>query len=615
MLPATTTECSPLERDAPPFEAERDALLEVIIRSPETAWRGRFAEFIDRRIEASLLEAGAGERGDGVPRNLEDTLRDQLLRAGSVGRDGLALRFDELDNLARAGVLDATDSRTLRWWLDAETRHALRIELSRSVAALRAYLAPVSVASLVAALGDERTAHARLSATPLMPAALLSSAAVGPRARSEEAFAPPIQAQPPARSEPPTPPASGDSATAVPEPPLEPPRATSLDVDDTPPPPSNVLGDDFFEDGSCEALLPGPRPVATPVQLAASVPATSEVTDAADDCALLQALQREPPEAVSAPAAALPARPSSESQRPGEPITPRSGPVTRRPAPPVSRDEAALRALDEKPHLRLWREGLERAEGVQSWDDLERLYIANYLPLSHALEAGEVGDAARAALGSWSSSFQECYTRAFERLKQGGQRPTMICDVPQLAFSLAREHGVPRTRLLLVDGMRFDVGQRVHDKLRLQLGKVAQCVARGVLWAALPAHSAVQLELLARGSTALRKLTPSVDQSHWVSRGAAARRLRPVRVGAISLSKLDILESDFAAERWDRETLDRAAAEVAVSVGRAIKQEPAGTLAIVFSDHGMVGYGEDGSASPEQVLVPYDAWLVGDTTA
>jgi predicted AlkP superfamily pyrophosphatase or phosphodiesterase len=106
-----------------------------------------------------------------------------------------------------------------------------------------------------------------------------------------------------------------------------------------------------------------------------------------------------------------------------------------------------------------------------------------------------------------------------------------------------------------------------------------------------------------------------LDERAWIAKGAEARKLRSLRVGPHQLSKLDILEAEFARAAWSKADLERAASEVAVSVGRFVKQQPQGTLVIVFSDHGMPADGVARGCLPEEVLVPYDAWLVQGVSA
>lgn len=279
------------------------------------------------------------------------------------------------------------------------------------------------------------------------------------------------------------------------------------------------------------------------------------------------------------------------------------------PAPSASAEPACR----EPEHAAIWREALERSDGTQSWENLERLYVGNYLPLSHLASDGRASAATQARLVEWARDFERCYLSAFARLRSGGARPNMVLDVPQLSFSLMRELEATQIRLILVDGMRFDLGQRVHDKLRLQLLGHANCVQRRVLWAALPATTAVQLELLARSACALGKTLGDLDERAWLAKGAEARKLRALRVGPHQVRKLDILEAEFSRTEWLPSELERAAAEVAVSTGRFIRAQSPGTLVVVFGDHGLADARSVGHAAPEQVLVPYDAWLVHDS--
>ncbi|HEX2732762.1 MAG TPA: hypothetical protein VHM70_14230 [Polyangiaceae bacterium] len=269
----------------------------------------------------------------------------------------------------------------------------------------------------------------------------------------------------------------------------------------------------------------------------------------------------------------------------------------------------------EPEHAQAWREALDSARGAQSWDTLERLFIASYLPLVHLVNDAKASKATLGSVERWGSDFGDCYQSAFARLRSGAPRPTMVLDVPQLTFALQRETEAAQMRLVLVDGMRFDVGQRVHDKLRLQLLGHASCVQRRALWAALPCTTAVQLELLARGACALGRTLGDLDERAWRARGSEARKLRALRVGPHSVRKLDILEAEFGSSAWRSSDLESAASEVAVATARFIKQQAPGTLVAVFGDHGLPPRNHEHLASPEHVIVPYDAWLVHDPIA
>jgi hypothetical protein len=262
-----------------------------------------------------------------------------------------------------------------------------------------------------------------------------------------------------------------------------------------------------------------------------------------------------------------------------------------------------------------WLDGLERATGHQSYADLEQLFCQNYLPLRQALLDGHASSSSARATAQFSANFAQSYARAFEALRARGKRPTMVFDVPNLAFRLARQHAAPKHHMVLVDAMRFDIGARLEERLQLQLLGHASCVARGLLWAALPANSTTQLELLARGPEGLRQLSGALAETQIQSSSAETRILRPMRVGPHHLWKLDIVQHQVThnAGPFTSTRLLQCSADVAVSVGRFIKDQAQGTLVFVFGDH---GFNADGSPepSPEQVLVPYQAWLVRDTT-
>jgi hypothetical protein len=265
-------------------------------------------------------------------------------------------------------------------------------------------------------------------------------------------------------------------------------------------------------------------------------------------------------------------------------------------------------------HLHAWRASLETASGVQTWADLERQFVASYLPLSCAVQRGEGTARDQAALTRWADNFAASYSEAYLRLCRFSRRPEMIFDLPKIAFQLARQEQAIQTRLVMVDGLRFDIGQRAHDKLRLQLTGLGRCVSRGVLWSALPTETAVQLELLARGPDGLRSALPDDEVEGLVAKGGAARKLRPLRAGPHHLLKLDCVQSQLTECRsFGDAEVEEAAANVATTVGRFLSQQAPQTLLVLFGDHGFsFKDGSTGGARPEQVLVPYDAWLLDE---
>lgn len=277
-------------------------------------------------------------------------------------------------------------------------------------------------------------------------------------------------------------------------------------------------------------------------------------------------------------------------------------------------DAAAVTVSDEVSHsqrVRDWCSTLECASGTTSFAALEELFVGAYSPLESALCSDGGHGAERGTLARWSDRFGECYRSAFEKLRTSRQRPRMVFDAPKIAFQLGRAHDANGFELVLVDAFRFDVGQRVHDKLRLQLSGVAECVERGVLWSPLPSTTAAGLELLARGADGLRDLRADIKEAAVVSI-KEARRLRKLRAGPHSLFKLDAVQVLLEpGKAWDARGLDQLAAEVSVSAARFIRQRPQGTLVFLFGDHGFrLDDGGHGGASPSEVLVPFQAWHV-----
>jgi hypothetical protein len=269
---------------------------------------------------------------------------------------------------------------------------------------------------------------------------------------------------------------------------------------------------------------------------------------------------------------------------------------------------------------RTWMHDLEAARGPKPLAVVERMFVTSYVPLCDALARGIAAPEAKKTLDTWSSSFEQSYKEAFDALRVRGKRPTMVLDVPDLALRMGRLHGARSVQLVLVDGLRFDLGLRVEQRLRALLGQSAALTERLLLWSALPATTAVQLELIGRGAEALREFTGNVDSEVPVARGRMATTLRRIKAGHRELLKLDVVESRVSEPDGEEITrLDELADETARALGSYMKRLPARTLVMVFGDHGFCldprGGGttraRHGGASPEEVLVPAFAWLVG----
>ncbi len=271
-------------------------------------------------------------------------------------------------------------------------------------------------------------------------------------------------------------------------------------------------------------------------------------------------------------------------------------------------------------HWPEWAKELESARGPRPLSAVERLFVSAYCPLTEAIHHGIAPASARAIAEQWARSFEHSYSEAFEALRLRGRRPSMVLDVPDLALRIARLHGARAVQLIVVDGMRFDLGQRVQRALERTIGDAATLTERLLTWAALPSTTSVQLELLGRGADGLRDRTAGLDSDLALARGRGARTLRRVKAGSREVLKLDLVESDLC-DRGPRllERLDRLAEEAADPLANCILQLPPRTLAVIFGDHGFIcdadergtSAGRHGGASPEEVLVPAYAWLTG----
>jgi hypothetical protein len=329
-------------------------------------------------------------------------------------------------------------------------------------------------------------------------------------------------------------------------------------------------------------------------------------------------LQRPAEAAVaSAPLAAAP-----ELEQPEEALAPEAAPAA------APRKGAALpAAADESdPFYRLaarewrsWEQNLTAARGPKPLAVVERMYVTDYTRLREAVRRGIADASAIAALDEWRRSFAESYTEAFDALRVRGKRPSMVLDLPEMSQRVARLHGARRVQLLLVDGMRFDLGLMIQERMKPRAE--ATLAERLLLWSALPTETAYQLELLGKGPDGLKEPPTAEEPSALVARGRAALTPRRVRTGHLELLKLDVIEDGL------RDTGVPVAARMgeladlaAESLCTHLAAQPPRTLVVVFGDHGFAldpskaGTSEEvvrGGASPEEVLVPAFSWLTG----
>jgi hypothetical protein len=289
-------------------------------------------------------------------------------------------------------------------------------------------------------------------------------------------------------------------------------------------------------------------------------------------------------------------------------------------APAVEQPPPAPAAIDTS-SWKQFAEELHAARGPKPLPVVERMFVTRYVPLAEAELLGQADSFARQVRADWAASFSKSYSEAFKALGVTGKRPSMVFDVPMLAARIARLHGARAVELFLVDGMRYDLGARVHQRLRRALEGKAACAERMLLWSALPSNTATQLDLLTHGVEALsRPMASEEAESGSVARGRNVSTPRRIKIGPRDLMKLDVVEARLReAGPPLRERLDLVADEVTAAVARHAETLPERTLLVVFGDHGFLteaastgsGPARFGGSSPEEVLMPGYAWLMG----
>ena len=264
---------------------------------------------------------------------------------------------------------------------------------------------------------------------------------------------------------------------------------------------------------------------------------------------------------------------------------------------------------------------------------LETAFVDGYALLRAALledrlSLAGIGRAeARTLCAQFASTFARAYGEALPTFGVTGRHPRMVFELFELAQRCARVHGARSTHVVIVDALRYDLGKRLRHRLGKALARKAVCVEEHVLWSVLPTTTAVQLDALVRGEDALKsRVHPEKETS--IIRGRSLDVLRRMRLGHRDVVKLDLLEGRLRdAGGPERERLDSLAGELAPIVGRYVESLPIRTLVVVAGDHGFAfedetrddkptpqattPAGKQGGASPEEVFVPFAAWLVG----
>jgi len=580
--------------------AEALGLLPVAVPAPGPSGRGRLALELEAAIEDALMRRGACPPGIGAAASLEESLSDQLYRSRLIEMRGLVLGVPSLEGtVGLGGALDPEDSAVLRWWLGVARERPVRLLLDRANSTLLVYGPPRPLDSFFV-----ESPRVALVAVPE------SSPALAPEVASS--------AKTMELSEPPPAVVEQDGALSFQAPLEETPETTAH-------------FSELFADAKIEVVDDRPSSIGELAEavletLSAATPAPSDVTEQPP------VVSEEPAAVAAEPEPAIAAEPEPSLAADASPEAPVSR-VEAAPAPVAADPEPAAEPAPERPALEVpplyprakeewpgWVRDLEATRGPRPLAVIERTFVASYVPLRAAVSQGIAEGAARRALDIWSQNFANSYRDAFDALRVRGKRPAMVLDAPDIALRTARLHGARTVQLLLIDGLRFDLGLRVEQRVRALMGHKAALAERLLLWSALPSTTEVQLELIGRGAPGLSELTSAVESELPVARGRGASTPRRVKAGHRDLFKLDLIEARLSEPGApEAERLDALADEVSTAVADFLGKQPARTLVLAFGDHGFCLDSREhgttaavsGGASPEEVLVPAFAWLVG----
>lgn len=549
-------------------EAEALGLLPVELPAPGPAVRGQLGVAVEAAIEAALMRRGACSPGIGAASSLDASLNDQIYRARLLELRGMAIGMSALTGIADLrGALDPDDGGVLRFLLAATRRAPIRLLLVRDNERVGIYGPPEALMHVVA--GQEHAQQREVS--PLVAPEVAASSATME-----------LSEPPPAVFE-------RDGALAFEQ---------QLDDEGEP---EQELG------VALEEQLAARRPE---VERQDSAPLA--IGDIAD--AIVKSLGE--PESTPPPLVAAARGVATEVLEPGAPAARLREAVTA-PLPAIVVPPLYPNAANE---WRGWLCDLQAARGPRPLAVIERMFVTSYVPLRNALMNGIGEDEATRALDGWSSSFAQSYHDAFEALRVRGKRPSMVLDVPELALRIGRLHGARSVQLVLVDGMRFDLGLRIEQRVRALVGQQAALTERLLLWSALPSTTEAQLELIGRGAEGLREPSAQPEIELPVARGRSAATLRRVKTGHRELLKLDLVEARLSEPGpTEPERLDRIADETASALSDHLVKQMPRTLVMAFGDHGFLldpldhgtAKARSGGATPEEVLVPAFAWLVG----
>jgi hypothetical protein len=554
----------------------------VISASSDAPAPGELRRAIDDAVEGALALRGALPPAVDVEAGVEVTVRDQVFRTRALGATGLALTFPRLSGPVDRRALDARDGAVLAAWIGASKRWPVQLLLDDADRDTE-LLMPRRLGDLATASSPARTAPVPLREVKSAPV-IAAPAPPAPEPEPEpETIIPPSGEV--LRTEPADAAVDIDPETQrIPRPPppiLAIPRRSVLKKRGrSEPPPSESPA---IEPQAIEAA-----PEASPVIEVEIAPAGIEAAPVID---AVLTLDLAPPPAPAVEAA------------------------------PPPRPAAAQRVVNAA-EWRAHAVELDKARGPKPVSVIDKLFSSRYMPLVGAIARGEVDTTVKSVADTWRMNFEHSYREAFSALRVTGKRPPMVFDAPDIAGRIGRLNGARIVKLLLVDAMRFDIGDRVAQHLTERLAGRAVCVERMLLWSAIPTTTATQAALISRGPEGLRDVDPAHEPDPEIVRGRAVATVRRERLGSREVMKLDLVEARLrgGGPAYD-ERLESIADEVAQVTLRYIESLPPRTLLFLFGDHGFrlpaspdgrtTGPATQGGVSPEEVLVPGQAWLVG----
>lgn len=558
--------------------------------------RGHLAEHLEEHLERELAVRGVPSpylaAWSAMPDDAEERLADQLFRARTTGATGIALAMGSIA-AAACPALTPEDSATLRWLARATTHAPLVVMLDDADTFASGYDAPVALGTLLGRTGrlpDVAMADARV-------AAMVDRVVVDPEDE-------PIASDVPDVSEI-VAGALGDTdvasdpmvfdGTKLPEVDAAEASAAALVAA----PDGESLGTDVADD----AQTANETAVADVDEQTATAAVTGNQIDAVETVETVDVVAVTTVSVATLEPLEKPARGRGTGGDRGR-----------------ARATVGIPVAGPSDYWRSWALALGAVRGPLPLAAFERLFAESYVPLANAIAGGLDDPRAVRAYDEFRRTFERAYTDAFATFGATNRRPRLVMDAYDVASKQARLHNARTAHVLVIDSLRWDLGALVRDALTAKASGTASLTSETVLWSALPTTTIRQLETIARGMDALR--APATEEPQESLRGRSAEVVRRLRVGSRELYKLDLVPTMLAGlgDEPGAEVvvgaLDEVASAVADAIVRHIETLPPRTLLLIAGDHGFTvdrrGRILHGGASPEEVLVPAYAFLVGE---